>query len=146
VLKPSVCRHLWGGIWPNRHVTFIVAKKSLIYSLSCSIYGICGGEGWLKTSEYRHMGGGGWGELIWTFPFNISRRTTVEVHFIATHIKRTSLKFSNLTRHFILLRTGGAGPIGPWILPHDIVDLRFRRWLRYPGEFLAVLQILRYCW
>jgi len=37
-------------VWPNRHITFIVAKKSLIYSLFCSIYGICGERGWLKTS------------------------------------------------------------------------------------------------
>jgi len=57
------------GGWPNRHITFIVVKKSLIYSLSCSIYGICEGRGlvenviwrggWLKTSEYHYMGGGG---------------------------------------------------------------------------------------
>jgi len=46
--------------WPNRHVTFIVAKK-LNLQFSCSIYGTCGG--WLKTSwgeglkllKNRHM-------------------------------------------------------------------------------------------
>jgi len=43
--------------------------KNLIHSSSCSIYGICGGgvktsyegvegRGWLKTSDYRHMGKG----------------------------------------------------------------------------------------
>jgi len=60
---------IWGeGVWPNYHITFIVAKTSLIYSLFCSTYGICGGRGWfktsngegggwLKTSEYRHVGG-----------------------------------------------------------------------------------------
>jgi len=35
----------------------------------------------------------------------------------------------------------GAGPIGPWVFPHDIVDLRFR----CPGaNNLAVLRIFRY--
>jgi len=33
-----------GGGWPNRHITFIMAKKRLIYSLFCSIYSICGGR------------------------------------------------------------------------------------------------------
>jgi len=53
--------------WLNRHITFIVAKKSLIYGVFCSIYGVCKGRGlvenviwgkrgWLKTSEYRHIG------------------------------------------------------------------------------------------
>jgi len=37
-------------VWQNRHITFIVAKKSLIYSLFCSIYGVLRGGGWLKTS------------------------------------------------------------------------------------------------
>jgi len=42
----------YGGVgWPNHHIiTFILAKKSFIYSLFCSIYGICGERGWLKTS------------------------------------------------------------------------------------------------
>jgi len=50
------------GVWSNRHITFIVAEKSLF---SCSSYGICGGRelveiviwgrGWLKTTEYRLM-------------------------------------------------------------------------------------------
>jgi len=66
LLKPSEYRHMGEEAWPNRHITFIEAKKSLIYSLFCSIYGICGGGGWLKTSyegrdglktsKYRHMG------------------------------------------------------------------------------------------
>jgi len=30
--------------WPNCHITFIVAKKSLIYSLFSFIFGICGGR------------------------------------------------------------------------------------------------------
>jgi len=59
-----------GGGWPNRHITFIVAKKSLIYGLFYSLFGICGGKvlfenvvwgwerGWLKTSEYHHVGEG----------------------------------------------------------------------------------------
>jgi len=38
-----------GGGWPNRHITFIVAKKSLIYSLFCSIYGILGEKGLVEN-------------------------------------------------------------------------------------------------
>jgi len=41
LLKPSVPSYYGGGWgWPNRHITFIVAEKSLIHSSSCSIYGI----------------------------------------------------------------------------------------------------------
>jgi len=32
------------GVWPNRHITVNSSYKSLIYSLFCSIYGICGGR------------------------------------------------------------------------------------------------------
>jgi len=50
LLKLSEYRHVReDGVWPNRHVTFIVDKKSLIYGLFYFIYGI-GGGGWLKTS------------------------------------------------------------------------------------------------
>jgi len=58
-----------------------VAKKTLIYSLSYSIYGVCGeglvenviwgrGErgGWLKTSEYRH---------IWVRESKIAQKTVI---------------------------------------------------------------------
>jgi len=45
------------GVWPNCHITFLVVKKSLIYSILCSIYGTCGRRGLLKTS----YGGGGAG-------------------------------------------------------------------------------------
>jgi len=27
LLKPSEYRHMGEGVWPNRHITFIVAKK-----------------------------------------------------------------------------------------------------------------------
>jgi len=37
-------RHIGEVVWSNRHITFIVAKKSLIYTLFCSIYDICGGK------------------------------------------------------------------------------------------------------
>jgi len=67
LLKPSEYRH-----WPNCHITFIVVKTSLIYSLFTLLRYIWGGGrrglgwlktsfgggGWLKTSEYRHMGRG----------------------------------------------------------------------------------------
>jgi len=50
-------------VWPNRHITFVVVKKSLISSLFCSIYDICGCGGkeslkLLKEPPYD----------IWTFP------------------------------------------------------------------------------
>jgi len=45
LLKPSEYRH-----WPNRHITFIVAKKSLIY-IFYSIYGICGGKVLVEKSN-----------------------------------------------------------------------------------------------
>jgi len=61
-------RHMGGGGgWPYRHKTFIVAKKSLIYSLFCYlryfgerrlVENVIWGRGWLKTSKYRHIGGG----------------------------------------------------------------------------------------
>jgi len=46
----------YGGrmVWPNRHITLIVAKKSLTYYLFCSTCSICGEGGWLKTS-YRGL-------------------------------------------------------------------------------------------
>jgi len=28
LLKPSECRHMGRGIWPNRHLTFIVAEEA----------------------------------------------------------------------------------------------------------------------
>jgi len=28
LFKPSECRHMEVGIWPNRHITFIVAEKA----------------------------------------------------------------------------------------------------------------------
>jgi len=65
LLKPSECRHMGEGVWPNRH-NFYSGWRSLIHNYFRSIYGICGGKelvenviwerGWLKTSEYRHMG------------------------------------------------------------------------------------------
>jgi len=27
MFKQSECRHMGAGLWPNRHITFIVAKK-----------------------------------------------------------------------------------------------------------------------
>jgi len=27
LLKPSECSHMGRGLWPNRHITFIVAEK-----------------------------------------------------------------------------------------------------------------------
>jgi len=48
----------WEGIWPNRHIAFIVAKKLNLQL--CCIYGICGrGVGWK-----RHMGGRGLAENV----------------------------------------------------------------------------------
>jgi len=55
------------GVWPNRHITFVVAKKlnlqfTLLYLRYTWRDGLVeniikwGGGGWLKTSEYRHMG------------------------------------------------------------------------------------------
>jgi len=44
------------GFSPNRHITFIVAKKSLIYSLFCSIYDICRERELVEKSEYCHIG------------------------------------------------------------------------------------------
>jgi len=38
-----------GGILPNRHITFIVAEKSLIHSSFCSIFGIFGGRGLVEN-------------------------------------------------------------------------------------------------
>jgi len=43
------------GVWPNRHVTFIVAEKSLIHSSSYSIYGYVG-EGWFEKSYEGGVG------------------------------------------------------------------------------------------
>jgi len=56
LLKPSEYRHR-GGRWLGKSSYNSGAEKSLIYSLFCSIYGICGrGDGWK-----RHMGVGvGW--------------------------------------------------------------------------------------
>jgi len=34
---------MWEGVWPNLHITFIVAKK-LNLQLICSIFVICGGR------------------------------------------------------------------------------------------------------
>jgi len=45
----GVPSYLREEVWANRHITFIVAKKSLIYNLFFSIYGICGEGGWLIT-------------------------------------------------------------------------------------------------
>jgi len=69
LLKPSEYRHIGGGGWLNRHITFIVAKKAqfTVYFAVFTVYvGVRGwlkmsyvGEGWLKTSEYRHIGGEG---------------------------------------------------------------------------------------
>jgi len=28
LLKPSECRHIGEGVWPNRNITFIAAKKA----------------------------------------------------------------------------------------------------------------------
>jgi len=49
----------------KRSYNFYCGWKSLIYSLFCTIYGICGvgwkchiGEGLTETSKYRHMGRG----------------------------------------------------------------------------------------
>jgi len=46
-LREGVCtnRHMEEGVWPNHHISFIVAKKSLIYSLFSSNYSKCGGRG-----------------------------------------------------------------------------------------------------
>jgi len=44
LLKPSEYRYMRGGGWANRHITFMVIKKALIYSLFCSIYGIYEGR------------------------------------------------------------------------------------------------------
>jgi len=49
LLKLSECRHMKEGVWPNRHITFIVIEKSLIHSSSCSIYGICGERGLVEN-------------------------------------------------------------------------------------------------
>jgi len=49
LLKPSEYRYVEGEGFGLIVITFIVAKKSLIYSLFCSIYGICGLGDWLKT-------------------------------------------------------------------------------------------------
>jgi len=77
LLKPSECV-IWGvGFWPNRHITFIVVKKSLIYRLSFSIYGICGGRG-LDWKRYMR-GGVGWKVRILSNGgrgLNISQKTT----------------------------------------------------------------------
>jgi len=72
-LREGVCsnRHstvIWEeeGAWPNRHITFIVAKKlnlqfNLLYLRYMLGEGlvenvIWSGRDWLKTSEYRHIG------------------------------------------------------------------------------------------
>jgi len=51
LLKPSDCRHMERGGWPNRHITFIVAKKlDLQFILLYLRYMWGGGGDWLKTS------------------------------------------------------------------------------------------------
>jgi len=54
LLKRSECRHMGG--WPNRHITFLVAEKSLIHS--SSLYLRCMWGGWLKTPWYGKEGVG----------------------------------------------------------------------------------------
>jgi len=60
---------IWGeGVWPNRHVTFIVAKKLNLQFIFSQFTVYVGEGGWLKASyggrglaeksEYRHKGGG----------------------------------------------------------------------------------------
>jgi len=58
LLKMSECRKL-----AKSSYSFYSGWKSLIHNSFCSIYGIrrgmktsFGGRGWLKPSEYRHMG------------------------------------------------------------------------------------------
>jgi len=54
ILREEVCSNrqstiIWKrGVWPNHHVTFIVATK-LILKLFCSIYNICGGRGLVEN-------------------------------------------------------------------------------------------------
>jgi len=44
LLKPLEYRHMGGGGLAKSSYNFYSAKKSLIYSLFCSIYGIFGGR------------------------------------------------------------------------------------------------------
>jgi len=65
LLKLSEYRHMGGdGVWPNRHITFTVAKKSLTYTLFCCISGICGGRGFVEN-------------VIWVEGFGWKRQHTV---------------------------------------------------------------------
>jgi len=50
----NFCRLFVGGV--GQIITFGVAKKSLIYSLFGSIYGICGGRWLVKTSYEGEKG------------------------------------------------------------------------------------------
>jgi len=56
LLKPSGVPSYRGEGVGQIVIYFYSGQKSLIYSLFCSIYGICGG--WLKTSYGMGEGGG----------------------------------------------------------------------------------------
>jgi len=64
--KPSEYRHMGRRVWPNRHIAFIEAKKLNLQFILLYLRYMWGEglvekviwEGWLKTSEYRHMEGG----------------------------------------------------------------------------------------
>jgi len=59
--------HIWGeGVWLNCHITFMWLKKLNIFTVPLALFSVYVGEwlktswgasGWLKTLEYRHMGG-----------------------------------------------------------------------------------------
>jgi len=55
LLKPSEYRHMGGGVWPNRRITFIEAKKAefTVYFALFTVY--VEEWDWLKTS-YRGRG------------------------------------------------------------------------------------------
>jgi len=68
LLKPSEYRHMGGGGWPNRYITFIMAKKAqftvyfALFTVLCEgmrlVESVIWGRGPLNTSEYRRMGRG----------------------------------------------------------------------------------------
>jgi len=64
-LREGVCSNrqstiIWGEGWPNHHITFKLAKTKLIYSLFCSIYGMCGGKRLVENVIWR---GGVWQKM-----------------------------------------------------------------------------------
>jgi len=45
MLKPSGCRYMGKGGWPNRHITFIVAEK-VLFTVPLTLFTVNEGVGW----------------------------------------------------------------------------------------------------